>query len=131
MIEPISEEERYKQHAIFRQEVNHLIKFEHSRFHDILKDENYPFLTKEEKEKYIFDTTLGLCEFYDTVNDFLEYLILDYKIPEEYYLKVAHPNGYKPVEDMFAKRKIVDGLVKELHEELDNKNNKSSNRIKV
>jgi len=113
------------QHAAFRQEVNHMIHFEHGRFNNIMLPEKYPFISTKEKESYIFGTTLALTQFYDVANNFLEHLIFNYNIDEEHYLKIAHPNGNKPVEDMFAKRKLMNDLSQELDSSNGNKNNKT------
>jgi hypothetical protein len=115
-------------HALFRQEVNHIIKSpDRSLFTNIMLDYNHSILNKEEKEEYIFGTALSLSEFYEAVEDFLQYLIFEYKINEQYYIKTAHPNGNKPVEDMFAKR----NLVEELKQELGNSSDTPTKRLKV
>jgi hypothetical protein len=121
------------QDQLFRKEVNFLIKSnDRILFKNIMHEKNYPFLSKKEKENYIFQTTLSLSKFYVSVDNFLQYLIFEYNINEEYYTKVAHPNGYKPVEDMFAKRKFFGELNQELNTELHlNSNAHQNTRIKV
>lgn len=111
----------------FRQDVNKAIKSpDRSLFTNIMLDENYAFLSKQEKEEYIFGTALSLSEFYETVENFVEYLIFEYKIDEQYYIKTAHPNGYKPVEDMFAKRNLIEELKQELQ-----MNDNTAKKLKV
>jgi hypothetical protein len=115
-------------HALFRAEVNHIVKSpDRSLFTNIMFEHNHSILSKEEKEDYILGTALSLSEFYESVEDFLQYLIFEYKIDEQYYIKTAHPNGNKPIEDMFAKR----NLIEELKQELRNHSNAPNKKIKV
>jgi hypothetical protein len=94
----------------------------HKKIKKIILSNAYPDITKEEKEKQIFNLCVGLL-LIDTVEESLfEYLIFDYNIREDVYSCIDSKFKNQLIDDMFNNRRLNQELNKELP--INSENNK-------
>lgn len=94
-----------------------------------LSEDNYPNISKDEKEKEIFIQTITCMMMFKIPQDILYYLVWDYKISEANSINninIGEPETQQ-AERMFAKRKAMLDFHTELTGEL-NKNLEDSNK---
>jgi hypothetical protein len=101
-------------------------KNDHKRIEKLILSNHYSDITKEEKEKQIFNLCVGLS-LIDTIDDSLfKYLIFDYNIREEIYFCLDSKFRNPLIDDMFNTRRLSQDLNKELKI-----NNNTNKNIKV
>lgn len=78
----------------------------------IMLPENYPELTKFQKEEIILETSLSfyIGKGIPFVEKFLNYLVFEYQINEEIYTNLSNIKPNKILEHMFEQRKLYEQL---------------------